>query len=52
MAEQVTNRTGRSQLGAVADMLTASRFVVAVVVAAVLGLADALATAAVLLCVA
>ena len=49
MAEKVTNRTKRSQLGRVADVLTALRFLVAVGIAGLLGLADALVAAAVLL---
>jgi len=52
MAEKVTKRAGRSQLATVADGLTAVRFVLAIVIAAVLGLADGLTLATVLLCVA
>ncbi len=52
MAEEVTNRTHRSQLAILADALTTSRFVLAVLIAAWLGFADALTAGALILSVA
>ena len=49
MADKVTDRTKPSRLGLVADVLTGSRFVGAVVIAGLLGLADALVAAAAVL---
>jgi hypothetical protein len=49
MAEGVTNRTHRSQLAILADALTTSRFVLALLIAAWLGVADALTAVAFIL---
>lgn len=52
MAEQVTNRTHRSQVALLADALTTSRFVLALLIAAWLGFADGLTAGALILTVA